>query len=343
MSPRVVSSTEGSISRFSVLLGALALALAVGVGSAHAADVDCDGIDDVVDNCPDKWNPSQTDTDDDGLGNRCDPDKDGDLVANGDDNCRKDANADQADADGDGIGDVCDRCDEDPGTDVVGKKGCTIDQHCPCDGPEPDVAWKSHGKYVKCVKKKAKKFQRKDLIDRDERREIVRDARDTNCGDPEPAPGDNDGDGVLDGDDNCPSKPNPSQKNTDGDLFGNACDTDKDDDGVLNGDDNCPAVANAGGQAADADGDGRGDACDKCGGTEPGDIVSRSGCSIDQACPCDTNEDGDPWKNHKKYFSCVKDEAKSFRRRGLIDKDQYREIKDEARSNDCGVHDGPCE
>lgn len=103
-----------------------------------ALDGDCDGTDDIFDNCPEKWNPSQIDTDDDGLGNRCDPDKDGDLIANGEDNCPRDANDGQGDSDGDGVGDVCDKCADDPQGEVINKRGCSIDQLCSCDGPEPD-------------------------------------------------------------------------------------------------------------------------------------------------------------------------------------------------------------
>jgi titin len=36
-------------------------------------DYDCDGVIDIVDNCPDKYNPLQNDTDLDGKGNICDP------------------------------------------------------------------------------------------------------------------------------------------------------------------------------------------------------------------------------------------------------------------------------
>src|SRR2546425_2435415 len=90
-----------------------------------------------------------------------DDDRDGDGIANDPDNCPSTPNADQADADGDVVGDVCDEC---PGTTAdmphgagrpriaVGGDGCSIAQHCPCDGP-PDVeaAWRNHAQYVSCV------------------------------------------------------------------------------------------------------------------------------------------------------------------------------------------------
>lgn len=41
------------------------------------------------------------------------------------------------------------------------------------------------------------------------------------------------------GDDNCPENFNPNQENFDGDTQGNACDADDDGDGVLDGPDQC--------------------------------------------------------------------------------------------------------
>jgi hypothetical protein len=79
-------------------------------------------------------------------------------------------------------------------------------------------------------------------------RERIEDNRDT------------DSDGRQNFEDNCVFIANPGQENLDGDLFGNACDTDDDNDGDLDGADNCQTVANPDQQ--DSDGDNIGDACD---------------------------------------------------------------------------------
>ncbi|MEZ4312396.1 MAG: thrombospondin type 3 repeat-containing protein [Polyangiaceae bacterium] len=94
---------------------------------------------------------------------------------------------------------------------------------------------------------------------------------------------DDDGDGVPNDSDNCPTVFNPkrpmdsAQPDGDGDKKGDACDpcpldandacavtdaNDLDGDGWFNGYDNCPYSANA--DQADKDNDGHGDACDKC-------------------------------------------------------------------------------
>ena len=88
-----------------------------------------------------------------------------------------------------------------------------------------------------------------------------------NLGDPE-APQtqtndlDIDGDGVNDGDDNCPGVDNPGQLNTDGlQDGGDACDDDDDDDRVEDTADNCPLTPNTNQTNTDGVADG-GDACD---------------------------------------------------------------------------------
>jgi hypothetical protein len=71
---------------------------------------------------------------------------------------------------------------------------------------------------------------------------------------------DTDNDGVFDSTDNCPLIGNPNQQNTDGDLLGDACDSDDDNDGVADATDNCPLTANP--TQGNNDSDALGDACD---------------------------------------------------------------------------------
>jgi cytosine/adenosine deaminase-related metal-dependent hydrolase len=89
-----------------------------------------------------------------------------------------------------------------------------------------------------------------------------------------PSAGDADGDGIADGDDNCPRVFNPlralwgsTQPDADGDGLGDPCDdtplpADLDGDTVANAADNCPFDANT--PQDDGDADGKGDTCDFC-------------------------------------------------------------------------------
>ncbi len=112
---------------------------------------------------------------------------------------------------------------------------------------------------------------------------------------------DNDGDGVLDGPDNCNNIPNPTQLNTDGDLLGNACDGDDDNDGVPDATDNCSQDFNP--SQADFNGDGDGDACsdsdgdfikdsiDKCPTKKSTGNLDNDGDGLGD--PCDPDDDND--------------------------------------------------
>ena len=77
-------------------------------------DTDYDGVIDILDNCPLIGNPSQTDYDEDGIGDGCDPDIDGDGMTNENDAFPNDP-SEQSDIDGDGVGDNTDADDDGDG------------------------------------------------------------------------------------------------------------------------------------------------------------------------------------------------------------------------------------
>jgi surface antigen len=117
---------------------------------------------------------------------------------------------------------------------------------------------------------------------------------------------DDDDDGIPDTKDNCPTVKNATQKNTDGDTKGDACDTDDDNDGILDTADNCDLVKNV--DQKDTDGDKIGDACDT---DDDGDgiIDSKDNCRTvknadqkdtdgdDVGDACDPDRDGDTIAN----------------------------------------------
>jgi Thrombospondin type 3 repeat len=72
---------------------------------------------------------------------------------------------------------------------------------------------------------------------------------------------DRDGDGILEGADNCRSTPNPTQADLDGDGAGDACDPDDDADGLP---DSAEPGLGTDPRRADSDGDGLADGADQC-------------------------------------------------------------------------------
>lgn len=72
------------------------------------ADVDKDGVPDILDNCVSTGNSDQKDINSNGRGDVCD-DFDQDGLINFNDNCPNNPNINQKDSDSDGIGDICDK------------------------------------------------------------------------------------------------------------------------------------------------------------------------------------------------------------------------------------------
>ena len=171
-------------------------------------DFDSDGRANDFDNCPNDYNPDQADSDNDGVGNVCDPDGDNDGVLDEIDLCPNtpfgvivDENGCElslppVDSDGDGVLDEFDFCPNTPPGYLVDESGCEYLVDSDVDG-----VWDYD-----------------DLCP------------DTEFGEPVDSNGcskaqiDTDGDGFRDYVDNCPNISNPNQADYDYDGIGNACD-----------------------------------------------------------------------------------------------------------------------
>jgi len=179
------------------------------------ADKDKDSIPDKTDNCPNKANRNQLDSDSDGIGDVCDDDFDNDSIPDYKDNCPKDPNTDQKDRDYDGKGDVCDKDSDNDGI-LDHEDNCpymsnpsqaNLDNDKNGDACDTDIDGDGAANGID----NCPEISNKDQADIDA--DGIGDVCDV----------DRDGDGKRDGEDNCPNVYNPDQKNSDSHWMGDAC------------------------------------------------------------------------------------------------------------------------
>ena len=195
-------------------------------------DTDLDGINDALDNCKSMANTDQTDTDNDGEGDVCDPDDDNDGTPDTEDAFPTDPDED-SDADGDGTGDNEDLDDDNDGTP-------DSEDAFPTD-PDEDSDADGDGTG--------------DNEDLDDDNDGTPDSEDAFPTDPD-EDSDADGDGTGDNEDeDIDGDGIPNNE----DAFPYASEGDSDNDGILDADDAFPLDPN---ESADTDGDGTGDNSD---------------------------------------------------------------------------------
>jgi PKD repeat protein len=214
-------------------------------------DTDGDGLINDNDNCPTISNPNQENYDNDAYGDICDADDDQDGIIEPHDNCRLTPNHYQEDWNTNDIGDACDDSDLDG----------IVDQIDTCYAvPNPNQADADGDGAGDACEDDIDNDGELNGVDTDDDGDLILDGND-NCptvydeSNNAALCADTDNDGIFDTIDNCDNTPNPDQKDFDGDGAGDACDLDDDNDGT----EDTQETDND-----DDDGDGRIDSLDNC-------------------------------------------------------------------------------
>ena len=108
-------------------------------------------------------------------------DADGDNIGDEADNCVAEPNPEQGDSDLDGVGDECDSCPDTEPPERVNGQGCSLDQTCPCLGPDGGGEWPAGG-YKRCVGSALRALRHQGAITRREMLRLLRRALRSGCG-----------------------------------------------------------------------------------------------------------------------------------------------------------------
>lgn len=110
---------------------------------------------------------------------------------------------------------------------------------------------------------------------------------------------------------------------------------DGDGDGVADAGDNCARQPNS--SQGDSDTDGVGDACDRCPQTATPRAVTRSGCALEQLCPCSGPRGTDePWGSVGTYLRCVSKGVRRLKQEAGLSRSEGRILLREAVRSACG-------
>jgi len=255
-------------------------------------DIDGDNVLNDKDNCPTVANIEQTNTDQDAMGNACDLDDDADGVLDVDDNCILVVNPAQMDADQDKVGDVCDGDKDGDGVTCLDALSDCLDCNDNDPAIHGGATEICDGKDNDCNKLTDEGFLDTDedtaanCVDVDDDNDGTLDAADCNPLDVTIHPGAAE---LCDGvDQNCNGEIDENIGDTDKDGIADCVDTDDDDDGVLDTDDNCPLTLNV--DQINSDVDAQGDACDDDDDNDTV-FDALDNCSLPNADQLDTDED----------------------------------------------------